>query len=156
MNIRKLPAWKELLEWVKLWEYGEQHSHSEIAEILGIGYGTRDYYRQVTLCNRELVPTYRKYLKNRQGEGYEVIHPRQQDRESSRLVEHGRRKINWGVEVSVHTNTALLTQQENQEHAEYLARAAVVKAVLTDGTRELKVLAGRARPDLPRMLKSEN
>ena len=73
------PIWKELVRVASEWEYGSFHEHLEIALILGVDYGSKEYYASMNIASRELA-SIGKRVECVYDKGYYVLKPEEYPR----------------------------------------------------------------------------
>jgi hypothetical protein len=90
------PLWKELLKAASEWEYGSFHEHREIATIIGIEYGSKDYYSTMTRVGEELA-TIGKRVKCVYNKGYYVLKPSEYPRAAYEDTKHSANVLKRGI-----------------------------------------------------------
>ena len=152
--VKLFPAWKELYEQAKSWEYGSFHSHEEIMEILEHhGPRTIRYYGALRRAGRELEESNQKCLVNVTDKGYRVIQPREHVKEGSRRVGQAHRRMKRAFAVVKNTDTAQLNNLERRLHTDTLARTGTALALTADTQRSVRRLAAglpAVQRDIPR------
>lgn len=97
----KVPEWKELFENAQFWEYGDIHSHREIAKIVGLQYPSEKFYHTVTRANKELLHI-GKMLSCIQGKGYKVVEPNDYHKEIERETRRAERRAAVAMAIGEH------------------------------------------------------
>jgi len=97
----KIPEWKELFGVARDWDYGETHSHREIAKIIGLHYPSDKFYHTITRANKELLHI-GKMLSSIQGKGYKVVEPNDYHKEIERETRRAERRAAVAMDIGEH------------------------------------------------------
>lgn len=138
------PEWKELVKVALEWEYGSKHTHKEISAIIGIEYGTREYYHSVNSAADEL-KSLGKRIRCVYNEGYYVLKPSEypeaaylDTKKSANVLKEGLNSV-YCAPVSHMDDT---TKKRTENIGSFMAKTYVS---LVDAASEVKHLAGIKR-----------
>ena len=138
------PPYKELMKVAEHWEYGSFHSHEEIAAILGIEYGTRDYYSSVNWVSDEMA-FIGKRIQCVYDKGYRVLFPAEYPEAAYTDTKRAGRVLKTGIDKLHHAPTKDMdhgTQKKVENIGVNLARTYVT---LVSTATEVKHIAGIER-----------
>lgn len=99
------PLHRELYDAAKDWEYGSEHTHSDIEKIIGIPrliegkYSNEDYYNAIS-CANEMLTDIGKRLENIHGCGYLVIPPDKYPYYLQEVYAKSREIMRYGISIS--------------------------------------------------------
>ena len=134
------PVWKQLVKIASAWEYGGLHTHSEIADILGVDTQTNKYYQNVSSANIELTLS-GKRLAIVQGEGYMVVKPGEYPEDSRKQKDKGLRHYKIAAMVTGCAPVEKMTDKERAINDQcHSLNTALVTMLKKDQTKEYKLL----------------
>lgn len=139
------PPWKQLVKVASDWEYYSKHTHEEIAEILGVKYGTQDYYANVNAANSVLTEC-GKRLKNIHDKGYRVLHPVEQTPEVVYDVRGVMRKFRGALQNLNNVPVKELDDTQKGIHERTGMSLGRTYSTLASGYNEAAQIVGIARP----------
>lgn len=115
----KLPLWKNLAEIVMSWEYGSEHLHEEIENILGIPrivdnvYPNEEYYDAITNANVYITPL-GKRLENIYSIGYRILSPDDYPKHIRAIYTKSLEGMRHGITVSSHAPRHLMSDSKRE------------------------------------------
>jgi len=115
----KLPLWKNLAEVVMQWEYGSEHLHEEIENILGIPrmvdkvYPNEEYYDAITNANAYITPL-GKRLENMYSLGYRVLSPDDYPKHIRTIYTKSLECMRHGITISSHAPRHLMSDSKRE------------------------------------------
>lgn len=139
------PPWKQLVKIASGWDYGSKHTHEEIAEILGVDYGTPDYYANVNAANSVMTEC-GKRLKNIHDQGYRVLSPTEQIPEVVYDVRGVMRKFRYSLQNLNSVPVKELDETTKGIHERTGMSLGRTYSVLASGYNEAAQIVGIARP----------
>lgn len=138
------PPYKELIKVSKDWEYGSFHTHEEIAGVLGVEYGSKEYYTNMTRVVDEMAYL-GKRIRCQRTEGYYVLNPSEYPEAAYDDTKRATRVLKSGLD-NVHTSPVQKMDHSTQKRMEnigvHLGRTYVN---LVTAATEVKELAGIQR-----------
>jgi len=144
-ELRRHPAWVELYEQGKSWDYGSLHTHDEIQIILGIPKQSAPYYSAVGKANDLLIQRKQKCLSNELNVGYEVAEPRDHIKISRRHVRRANKQLKRSFVVSTNTNFEKLTDEEQKTATKFIEKQMRFLAIASEHDKETARLTGDTR-----------
>jgi hypothetical protein len=139
------PPYRELVRIAQQWEYGSFHTHQEIAGILGIDYGTPDYYQNVSWVLEEMRGL-GKRLRCEHTKGYRVLKPGEYPEAAYDDTKRAARVLKNGLD-GVHTAPVQKMDQPTQRKMEHIGvHLARTYVSVVNAAAEVKELAGIKRP----------
>jgi len=138
------PPWKELVKIASEWEYGSFHEHLEIALILGVDYGSKEYYSAMNSASDELVSIGRR-IECVYNKGYYMLNPDEYPRAAYEDVKRSANKLKQGINNSHDAPIQKMehaTQKQMEAITTHLGRTYVQ---LVTAVTEVKELAGIPR-----------
>jgi len=144
-ELRRHPAWVELYEQAKSWDYGSLHTHDEIQVILGIPKQSAPYYSAVGKANDLLIQRKQKCLFNQLNVGYEVAQPRDHIKISRRHIRRANKQLKRSFVVSTNTNFEKLTDEEQKITNKFIEKQMRFLAIASEHDEETARLTGDSR-----------
>jgi hypothetical protein len=105
--------WRVVFDRVADLDYGQEVSHEQLLDELGIDDRNR-LYRAVARANRELWKTREKALAVVRGKGYRILHPSENERLAEAYKQQARKRMGNAVAVMQATNLSVLNAQERE------------------------------------------
>lgn len=139
------PPWKQLVKVASEWEYGSKHTHEEISDILGVKYGTPDYYANVNAANSVMTEC-GKRLKNIHDQGYRVLLPTEQTPEVVYDVRGVMRKFRCSLQNLNSVPVKDLDETSKGIHERTGMSLGRTYSTLASGYNEAAQIVGIARP----------
>lgn len=152
-TVRPHPEWRLIVELVSPRDYGETVSHQEIAASTGLEYGSRRYFQQVQRARKVLLTEWRKELETVASVGYRLVTPNEFHSRFRRQLRLAGRPLRQGVRVLVSAPAERLTDAQNAQNADSLAKVGALEAMrrrtVTDTCPSLPITK---RVDNPRLI----
>ena len=139
-----LPLWKELFRVAQNWEYGSTHEHEEIARILGVEYGSTEYYGNVNTACDQLAQV-GKRLRCVHNVGYYVLKPSEYPLAAYDDTHKSGRVLKKGLDNVYNAPTRKMDDPTKQRIESIGVHMAKTYVNLVSATNEVKELAGIQR-----------
>ena len=144
-ELRRYPAWVELYERIKSWDYGSLHTHDEIQVIVGIPKQTALYYTAVGKANDLLIQRKQKCLTNQLNVGYEVAESRDHIKISRRHIRRANKQLKRSFIISTNTNFERLTDEELKITNKFIEKQMRFLAIASEHDEQTARLTGDSR-----------
>lgn len=115
------PVWKELVKAVDTWEYGTFHTHSEIADILGVPPQSQKYYGYVQRAREELIE-HRKLLETYINQGYLIVEVDRYNDVTLADLKKSKRFLELSILKSNYAPIELMDEETRKRHDIFLIK----------------------------------
>lgn len=139
------PVWKELVKAACEWEYGSAHSHEEISQILGIKYGTKEYYDSVSAAKDELAELGHRIM-NVRDEGYYKLAVSEYPEAAYNDTKKSVRTLKTGLNNVMNAPTKAMDDRNKRRTENITVFMGKTYVSLVSSASEIKELAGIKRP----------
>ena len=144
------PEWKRLYDYLEpILAVGMTVSYPEIEAWMGLDARTPKGRAQFLRCKREVLLRLNLYFQNIPRMGYRIVEANEHVTSSRGQLDRGRRRIQEGVRILVHTRVEKLTSQQAQVHADALARMSRIHNYVTVERRPIRALEKQGRLPSP-------
>jgi len=140
-----------LAEEISKLPYGEIIYHSKISDILSEAYGSQSYRQNVQAAKKILLREYGVLLESIRKCGYRIVEPGNYVGQSLKHYKRGFNEIKKGSDVLSHAPVDRMTPDERDEYRRVNDRAVILQAAMTGGVVELKTLARKRTPFVPKL-----
>jgi hypothetical protein len=140
-ELKLYPPSRELARVAEGWTYGSTHTHSEIAEILGIPQQENTYYQAVSDANEILLPK-SKMIRNVRGVGYLVVNPDSYEDVSYDRVKKSKEYLLRACEIAQYAPREEMTPEDRARFDRYVVGLGTRAALFMREFESKQVISG--------------
>ena len=135
-------------------QYGEIIYHGTISGIIGENYRTQQYQQTIQAAKKILLNEYGILLESIRKCGYRVVEPDNYVTQSLKHYKRGFNEFKKGSTTLSHAPVNEMTPEGREEYRRVNDRAIILQASLSGSIVELKTLAKKRQPFIPKLERS--
>ena len=135
------PKHKLLASVAEAWPEGSEHTHKEIAQIIGIPTKTPAYYNVVSQAWLLLEAKKGIVMMLEHNQGYRVALPDEHTTASQGHVQKAFKRFGRGLSISINAPVERMTPEGRARHTQYTDRLRQHEAMMRGTDREIRQLA---------------